>query len=159
MTRHVKMDRSTRGRGDDGAALVEFTLISLLLFLLIFGIIHFGYLLSFKQDMTRSAAEGARAGAVAFPASNALTDAQKATEDAVDAAGRDCNGDFSGGDSDDDGMHCNVKLQACATAAGQCIFVELTYDQKDHPLLGAAPFVSKVLPDTIRSKSEARINS
>lgn len=159
MTRHSKMARSTRGRGDDGAALVEFTLVSLLLFLLIFGIIHFGYLLSFKQDMTRSAAEGARAGAVAFPSSKALVDTQKATSDAVTQAGRSCGNDYNGGDPDGDGMACKVTLGSCISAAGQCVAVELTYDQKNHPLLGAAPFVSKILPDTLRSKSEAKINS
>jgi Flp pilus assembly protein TadG len=158
MTRHVKMDRSTRGRGEDGAALVEFALVSVLLFTLIFGIIHFGYVLSFKQDLTRSAAEGARAGAVAFPASKALTDAEKATQDAVDAAGKKC-GTTKGFDDDGDGMACNVTLGNCVTAAGQCVTVELTYDQKGHPLIGAAPFISRFLPDTLRSKSEARINS
>ena len=42
--------------------------VMVLLFTLVFGIISFGLILSFKQDMTRAAAEGARAGAVAFPA-------------------------------------------------------------------------------------------
>lgn len=138
---------------------MEFALISVLLFTLIFGIIHFGMLLSFKQDMTRSAAEGARAAAVAFPATNAVTDAEDATQDAVDAAGKDCGGDFTGiSDPDDDGMKCKVSIGDCVTAIGQCVEVELIYDQADHPLLGAAPFVSALLPDTMRAKSEARVN-
>jgi Tfp pilus assembly protein PilX len=149
--------RRNRGRGDDGAALVEFALISVLLFTLIFGIIHMGMLLSFKQDMTRAAAEGARAGAVAFPATSALADAAKATQDAVTQSGKTCS-TTNGNDSDNDGMSCNVTLGPCITAAGNCVSVVLTYDQKGHPILGAAPFVSLLMPKTITSKSEARVN-
>jgi Flp pilus assembly protein TadG len=159
MTRPAQKDRSTRGRGDDGAALVEFALVCIILFTLVFGIIHFGYLLSFKQDMTRAAAEGARAGAVAFPASNALDDAEDATQDAVEAAGKDCGGNYSGlSDPDGDGMTCTVTVGPCVTASGDCVTVLLSYDQEDHPVLGAAPFVGLILPDTLTSKSEARVN-
>ncbi|MDQ2649243.1 MAG: pilus assembly protein [Actinomycetota bacterium] len=158
MTRHVKMDHSKRGRGDDGAALVEFALVSVLLFTLVFGIIHFGYLLSFKQDMTRAAAEGARAGAVAFPATSALQDAKDATQDAVQAAGKNCGGNYAGNDSDGDGMACTVTLTPCVTADGDCVTVLLSYDQEHKPVLGAAPFVNLILPDTLTSKSEARVN-
>jgi Flp pilus assembly protein TadG len=157
MTRHVKKDRSTRGRGDDGAALVEFAMVAVLLFTLVFGIIHFGYLLSFKQDMTRAAAEGARAGAVAFPNTSALTDASKATQDAVKAAGKNCS-TTNGNDNDGDGMSCNVTLGPCISAAGNCVTVTLSYDQQHKPLLGAAPFVNLILPKTLNTKSEARVN-
>src|SRR3546814_14353022 len=49
---------------------------------LLFGIINFGLILSFKQDMTRAAAEGARAGAVAV-AGPSEADAEVATDEAV----------------------------------------------------------------------------
>src|SRR5919112_6539675 len=80
-----------RARGDHGAALLEFALIAIILFTLIFGIISYGFMLSFKQDMTRTAAEGARAGAVAFPASEALAAAQEATIDAAARTGKACS--------------------------------------------------------------------
>ena len=157
MTSDLKTARRARGRGDDGAALVEFALICVLLFTLIFGIIHFGFLLSFKQDMTRAAAEGARAGAVAFPADNAEDDAAEATQDAVETAGKECS-TTNGIDADGDGMACRVTVTPCISSAGDCVSVELIYDQDEHPLLGAAPFVSKLLPDTLTSRSEARVN-
>lgn len=141
---------------------MEFALVAVLLFTLIFGIIGFGYLLSFKQDMTRAAAEGARAGAVAFPATNALTNSQAATKDAVSVSGKSCgsgSGNFTGTDSDNDGMACKVSLAPCVSAPGNCITVELVYNQKTHPLLGALPFVSKIMPDTLTSKSVAKVNS
>src|SRR4029079_19073677 len=52
------------GRGERGAVLVEFAISSVLLLLLLFGIIEYGYVLSFKQGLTQAAAEGARAAAV-----------------------------------------------------------------------------------------------
>jgi Flp pilus assembly protein TadG len=138
--------------------MLEFALVSLLLLTLVFGIIAFGSLLSFKQDITRSAAEGARAGAVAYPASGAATAAQSATKDAVKASGKSCS-TTDGVDSDGDGLSCKVSIAACTTSVGSCVTVELRYDQRHHPISGAVPFVSKLLPGTITSKSVARVNS
>jgi Flp pilus assembly protein TadG len=154
-----------RARGDEGAALVEFALVSVLLFLLLFGIIQFGLVLSFKQDMTRAAAEGARAGAVAVPDGNppgetaadaALSAAQSATNEAVDEFG----GSFSGVGCSRAGMDCtNVSVGPCTEdTSKECVFVELTYDYEDHPLYGRVPLVAALMPDEVRSKSEARIN-
>ena len=67
---HHRLRRCT----DDGASsMVEFAFIMVLLLTIVFGIINFGLILSFKQDVTRAAAEGARAAAVAFPGSTAGT--------------------------------------------------------------------------------------
>ena len=65
-----------RERGERGAAAVEFALVVPLLLMLVFGIIQYGYILSFRQALSQGAAEGARAAAVA-PSS--LTTAQKQT--------------------------------------------------------------------------------
>ena len=58
------MSRQRGARGDDGAAAVEFALVSLLLLTLLFGIIQYGYFF-FQSTAAESAArEGARAAAV-----------------------------------------------------------------------------------------------
>ena len=147
-----------RTRGDDGAAILEFALVAVLLFTLLFGIINYGFMLSFKQDMTRTAAEGARAGAVAFPASDALPAARQATMDAAEQTGKTCT-TTDGVDSDGDGLSCDVEVGLCATSIGDCVYVELRYDQGGHPLVGALPLVSELPPDTLTSKSVARVNS
>ena len=174
------MTLSTRGarpaarcRRDDGAAIVEFAFVAVLLLTLVFGIINFGLVLSFKQDVTRAAAEGARAGAVAFPAANAFTDAEDATIEAVGGANRDCddNGDGSidAPGADTDGMVCNVNLHDCTipvadgtptnpASTGDCVTVELVYDYDDHPLLAKLPMIEPFLPDEIRGRSVARTN-
>src|SRR3954453_6472840 len=56
-----------RFRGDAGTALVEMAFIITPLCMLLFGIVIYGYLMSFRQNMTQAATEGARAGAIAPP--------------------------------------------------------------------------------------------
>jgi Flp pilus assembly protein TadG len=147
-----------RARGDDGAALLEFALVAIILFTLIFGIISYGFMLSFKQDMTRTAAEGARAGAVAFPASEALGAARQATIDAAARTGKACS-TTDGLDSDGDGLSCSVTITPCTTSAGNCVNVELRYDQDGHPIVGRIPLLDELPPNTLSSKSVARVNS
>ena len=55
-----------RGKGDEGAALVEFALIAPILFLLIFGVIEFGWAFSQNMDVRHGARETARLAAVNY---------------------------------------------------------------------------------------------
>ncbi|MGH9275544.1 MAG: TadE/TadG family type IV pilus assembly protein [Acidimicrobiales bacterium] len=160
----------SRGRSDDGTAILEFTLVAILLFTLIFGIINFGLILSFKQDMTRAAAEGARAGAVAYPSSTALGDAQDATDEAVKAFSDRFSADGCFGNSDGvigtEGLTCIPSVHDCGVSTytpsdpdiPKCVTVELIYDYDAEPILAPLPIISAFLPDEIRAKSDARIN-
>jgi len=58
------MRRTNRVRGEDGAAAVEFALISTILFMLLFGILEFGQFYSQYQAFQGAAREGARVAAV-----------------------------------------------------------------------------------------------
>lgn len=152
-------------RRDDGAAMVEFAFVGVLLVFFVMGIIHFGLLLSFKQDMTRAAAEGARAGAVAATPTDAYADALQATDEAASGFDRDC--------TTVDGLTCNVNLHDCSipvpsgttstpptssTSTDDCVTVELVYDYDGYPLLPKIPLIAAMLPDTIRDTSVARLN-
>ena len=55
-----------RGRGDDGAALVEFAIVVPFLFLVVFGIIEFGWAFSQNLDVRHGAREGSRLAAVNY---------------------------------------------------------------------------------------------
>ena len=147
-----------RLRGDDGAALLEFALVSVLFFTLVFGIINYGYMLSFQQDLTRAAAEGARAGAVAYPGTGAGSASALGTQDAITVSGKKCT-TTDGLDADGDGMSCKTSVVPCLTSAGNCVKVELKYDQAHHPLLGPIPFFSALPPGTLTASSEARVNA
>lgn len=68
--------------GDRGASLIEFALLVPLLFLILFGIIEFGWLFSQNLDVRHGAREGVRLAAVNFPEgpppnSGARTDANR----------------------------------------------------------------------------------
>jgi hypothetical protein len=51
-------------RGERGAATVEFAIIAIVLFTIVFGIIEFGILMFDKHVLTNASREGARAGVV-----------------------------------------------------------------------------------------------
>jgi Flp pilus assembly protein TadG len=118
--------------------------------LLLFGIIVYGYLMSFRQNMTQAAGEGARAGAVA-PVGQASTKANDATNKALEAFGESCgNGRTS----------CLISTGTCPTpSTAQCVFVTVTYDYEHHPLMPDIPIVSAAIPNTFTSKSTAEINT
>ncbi|WP_432427810.1 TadE family protein [Salinilacustrithrix flava] len=149
--------------------MVEFAFVAVLLVMVVFGIITFGLLLSFKQDVTRAAAEGARAGAVAISATTPTlpTDDERydaalvATEEAVAGFDQECGVD---------GMSCTITVHDCDNIAASdpstywgnptpdCVTVELNYDYAAFPLILDPPLVSRLLPDTISSRSVARLN-
>lgn len=160
-------------RSDRGAAMVEFAIVGLLLVLFVTGIINFGLILSLKQDITRAAAEGARAGAVALPPAAAPADqtydsrymaAKAATEEAVDSFGKGCSSEIA----------CEVVLHDCdvtpvppfdltdvsylSTPAPDCVTVDLDYDYDNHPIVAKPPILASALPDRIAASSVARLN-
>jgi Flp pilus assembly protein TadG len=66
-----------RGRGrrpDEGAAAVEFSLVALILFALIFGVIAFGFALFNQQGAVQAAREAARKAAVGVTSANCAND-------------------------------------------------------------------------------------
>ena len=142
-----------RCRGDAGTALVELALILTPLCMLLFGIIVYGYLMSFRQNMTQAAAEGARAGAVAPPTA-AYDQAMDATDQAVHSFGKACGSD---------GTSCQVAIGNCpnstATTPPQCVTVTVTYDYANHPLMPSVPLVSSFIPGTFTSTFSAQVNS
>lgn len=163
------MGHEGRTRDDTGAVVVEFAFMGVLLLTLVFGIIQFGLVLSFKQDMTRAAAEGARAGAVALPV-GAQTP-EEAARDAAHAAVKEAvtrfGGSFDTDDPDDpdhgcqrDGMSCPTPVVApCANEpAKTCVSVTVQHDYDTHPLFGRVPLIQELLPDTVSATSVARIN-
>jgi hypothetical protein len=154
MTRNVS--RSRRARGDDGTALVEFAFVMVLLFMLVYGIIAFGLLLSFKQNLVQSAAEGARAGAVApnpTPKEVKPRDyANAAITKSLSAYDRSCAAPLT----------CNVTFADCpitgVSPSPRCITVEIVFDYAHDPFLPDLPLISAFLPDTIRASSTAQLN-
>lgn len=144
----VEISSRPRRRHDQrGAALVEFAIASTVLLVLLFGIITYGYVLSFKQGLTQAAAEGARAGAVGG-------DVAAAVARSVGAYNRTCN---------TGGLTCKSNTAAWppvpyACGTHTCITVEVSYDWKNYPLMPKFPGLGLLLPDTLKSISVSQVS-
>ena len=142
---------SRRARGQRGAAVVEFAIASVVLLTLLFGIISYGYALSFKQGLTQAAAEGARAAAVATTG-QAATAAAAAVTPALGAFKKTCSSA---------GMSCTYATDTASTGCASgtsCMRVRITYDYKNYPLLPKFPGLGLLLPDTLTSTSITQVN-
>lgn len=145
-------------RRERGTAILEFAIIAPLFFLLLFGIISFGYILAFAQNVTQAANEGARAGAVALPdptltvpiETRAEDRARQATESAVASFDQTCN---------TGAMSCQYVVANCdATGATRCITVTVRYDYDQTPLLPKVPGLGMLYPSDIVQVATAQIN-
>ncbi|MEO8424046.1 MAG: TadE family protein [Actinomycetota bacterium] len=72
------VSRRGRVRGEDGAAAVEFAIVATLFFMLVFGIIDFGFAFHSWNNTANAAREGARRGAVESSSSVVIARARAA---------------------------------------------------------------------------------
>lgn len=150
---------SRRRRAERGVALVEFAFVALLLFALVFGIISYSYMMSFRQAMTQATAEASRAGAIAV-SGQSQTRALTALNEALDPYGVTCSGSQLFRDGTPVGS-CSVPLPAgcdSPTDTDQCITVSVTYNYRAHPLLPTFPGLGITLPTSIGFTSVAQVN-
>lgn len=107
--------------------MLEMAIVASVLIALLLLVIDFGLALSFKQDLVRAAAEGARVGAVA-PIGQSDTAALDALEDAVTsftASDERCNGPSGY-------MECTARTVPCPeNPALSCVEVAVTFHYSD----------------------------
>lgn len=136
-----------RSRHDEpGAVFVEFAIVLPIFLFIIFAMINYAAMMSFRQTLSQAAAEGARAAAIApfnttFPARQSRANA--AVNEAFQGQNAACG---------DGWLTCNPHLSAtCATAAGaECISVTLTYNYDDAVRSGhRGPRVPNFVPDPL----------
>lgn len=120
------------------------------LLIIVFGIISYGYMLSFRQAISQAAAEGARAAAVTVAGTSADERARlgkQAVESALSSYGVSCSG----------AMTCEIDAAAsCGTAT--CVKVKLDYNYKDAPLTPLFPGLGIVLPDHLVYQAAAELS-
>lgn len=156
--------RARVSREERGAAAVEFALVAPLLVFLLFAIIAYGYMLSFRQSLSQAAAEGARAAAVAptaLTADQKKSRARSAINDALTSYGVTCTstGQLMRGTSP--AGTCVITMpRSCTTSTigGLCAQVSLDYTYKDDALLPALPGVGIVLPENLRYSTESQVS-
>lgn len=139
-----------RRRDERAAAAVEFALVAPLLLILLFGMISYGYLLSFRQAVSQGAAEAARSAAVwstdySVSQQSARTTAAKARiNEALGSYGVSCGG----------GAACAVSYAPCGTAV--CVTVSVSYDYRARPLTPDFPLVPT--PSRLSYSTSARVS-
>jgi Flp pilus assembly protein TadG len=156
-------DGKRRGRRQDrGVAVVEFTFVAFLLFMLIFGIIGYGYMMSFRQAISQGAAEGARAAAVSpagFTATQRQTAARNALNEALANYGISCS---SGGLLSRNGAPvgtCGITIATCVGNTGaQCASVAVDYGYRSNPLLPSFPGLGAILPQHLQYTAVAEVS-
>ena len=153
-----------RRRDEGGAAAVEFALVAPLLIFLLFAIISYGYMLSFRQSLSQAAAEGSRAAAVAAPGLSDLqidTRARAAVNSALGSYGVTCTSDGQLKRGGVGAGTCLVSTKhACVTSTvgAQCVKVSLDYTYKDDALLPSFPGLGILLPEHLAYSTESQVS-
>lgn len=136
-----------------GAAAVEFALVAPMVLLLLFGVIGYGFLLTFRQAISQGAAEGARSAAVWSAVYSPSQDGDRvaaataSVDEALGSYGVSCAGLAT----------CTVHIAPCAgSATTRCALVEVSYPYRAHPIFARVPFVP--LPETLRYEAQARVS-
>lgn len=160
-------------RGEHGVAMVEFALLMPILGIMLFGIIEFGYLMSFRGGLAQGASEGARAAATApralvtsgsplfatYP--NGRNNAQ-AISDATDAVNRaEANYGKTCGTG---GLTCQFLITDCGSAIDtpalpDCMTVRLVYDNAGSPVMPPIPLLNQAMPSTLSVSSSVQLNN
>jgi Flp pilus assembly protein TadG len=150
------MGRRRTVRSETGAAFVEFVLVIPFFLFLVFAMVSYGSMFSFRQTLSQAAAEGARAAAVA-PAN--LSFADRSTR-AIAAVNQAFQGEPGGGIScGTGGLTCTIPSvpTTCGTAT-DCISVTLSYAYAAHPRIPVPQFFGFALPSQLRYTASARIS-
>jgi Flp pilus assembly protein TadG len=160
-----KMPGQRRGQHDeDGAEMVEFAFVVVLLIALLYGIVSYGLILSAQSTVTQAAADGARAGIVAASTTlgpKGTAESQAANDlswmdkgqcyqpDALPSAIGTSGGILS----------CVATEGACASnASNQCLSVTVTYQYGRDPIFPLLPGLGVITPSTISSTDVLQIS-
>ncbi len=150
----MSRQRMHRAKGEEGVALIEFSLVFALFVFILYALIAFGTALGLKQSITHAAAEGARAavGIVDDPGT-AYDDREKAATDEV----RDSL-NWIGSDKYSDADVTAAVDPCLSTPSANCITVTIAYPYKDKPIVPSAPGLGVVLPDMMTTTAVVKVD-
>jgi Flp pilus assembly protein TadG len=147
-------------RSERGAAAVEAALtLCFVVIPIVFGILSYGYMLTFRQSLSQAATEAARAAAIQT-VSGPLAQRQAAQTTAARAAVDEAVGTFNStmkcGQAH---LTCNITFHSCPNvSASGCVRVEVSYPYRDHSLLPSVPGLGILLPETLGYSAVAGVN-
>lgn len=140
-----------RPRDEGGAAAVEAALVLCFVVLpVVFGILSYGYMLTFRQSLSQAATEAARAAAVkAVDGDSAMRQAAQtvAAIAAVDKAVGTFSSTMRCGVSN---LTCDVMFEPCPDVSPSgCVKVAVSYPYREHSLLPTVPGLGFTLPEVV----------
>ncbi|KAA1379665.1 pilus assembly protein [Aeromicrobium fastidiosum] len=153
---------SRRSERERGAAMVEFALVLPVFVALVFGIVSYGYMLSYRQALGQAASEGARAVAIVpsgMDTATKTTKSRTAINDALGGYGVTCSGTNLVHGSSTDGT-CSIQPNvACpADATRRCAVVTVTHAYRANPLVPSFPGLGVTLPQNLTYTSVVEVN-
>lgn len=160
---------SYRRRSETGAAAVETALcLTFIVLPLVFAIISYAYMFSFRQALSQAAGEGARAAVGAsmsgcpstgvaqtsfssFSATTCAAEyfASQAIANDLSQYGMSCGGN---------NLTCTLTLAGCNGGANTCLTVQVAYPYRDHSLLPTIPGFGFTLPPNLAFTSSVTVS-
>lgn len=133
-----------------GAVVVEFALVFVLFFVVMYGIVCYGVIFAIKHSLEQAANEGARAAVADIGGLAARIDvAEKTAKKAIEWLGTLAPVPV-------------VTTPACPspyTASFTCVSVALTFDYAANPLVPPLPGLGIVLPATIGAQATVQLDA
>lgn len=153
-------------RGEGGAAAVETALcLGVIVLPLVFAMVAYGYMLSFREALSQATAEGARAAVGATSAGSAQDAARSTVTRSLRQYGMTCTGGDLRDDVGRDVGDCTavVTPAGCTPGSGLVavtvatpptsplceITVSVVHRYRDHSLLPTVPLMGFTLPDRL----------
>lgn len=126
---------------------IEFALVFVLFFLVMYGIVAYGMIFAIKHSLLQAANEGARAAVkdVGGIAQRVALARSVAGESVAWLGAR--------------APQPQVSAAACATTPYMCVKVELTYDYARNPLIPALPALGVILPATLSGQATVQLDA
>jgi Flp pilus assembly protein TadG len=116
------------GRDERGVAVLEFGIVSLLLMMMIYGVLTFGFVFALDHNLNHAASEGARAAILKSTTSATTAEVEQF---AVDTARARLSFQAA-----EDHAEIAAAVDACSNdPAVDCITVTIDYDYDTHPIV------------------------
>jgi Flp pilus assembly protein TadG len=142
------------GRTDEGAELVEFAIVVVLLVTLVYGIVSLGLTLAAKVTLTQAASDGVRAGIVMTTAALQESTSQNQASNDLGWMGKGTCG--TSGTT----ITCVSTEAPCpANTTQTCLTVTVTYNYSSSPLFPPLPGLGVLVPSTISSSATLQLTT
>lgn len=135
------------GRRQRGAAAIEFALVFVIFFMVLYGAVAYGVVFAIRHSLTLAASEGARA---------AVQDVGNADARAALAATTAANAIAWLGTNAPAPV---VTHSPCPATPYRCLQVSLTYDYAANPIVPAIPGLGIELPATLQSQATVQLDT